>query len=206
MKAQVTGSDFEKPPAGLTIGRCYRVVDLGTQESVYKGNTSYKRQILISWELPSHMAEFDDKEQPMAISKKYTLSFNGKASLRKDMEAWYGMKFNDKDIENSDGFDPEKVLGKPCQINIVHSDDGNYANIAGLMPLAEGQKCPEQINPSFIFDLDAFDRDKWDALSEKMQQWIVKSPEAQEVLGKGKPEQEADEAPDDGFDDLDIPF
>lgn len=210
MKAQVTGTDFELPPEGLTIGRCYRVIDLGTQEKKYNNNVDYKRQILVSFELPLHMMEIDGEPQPMAISKKYTLSFNKKANLRIDMEAWYGKKFNDKDIENSEGFDPAKILGRPCQINIVYSEDGNYANISGLMPLAAGQKCPDQINPSFIFDLDEFDRDKWDQLSEKMQGWIVKSPECQKVLGTGQPEQHNAEMASvnvpDGFDDLDIPF
>ena len=208
MKAQVTGSDFELPPAGLTIGRCYRVIDLGTQEKTYKDKVSYVHQLLVSFELPLHMMEIDDREQPMAISKKYTLSFGSKANLRIDMEAWYGKKFNDKDIENSGGFDPEKILGKTGQINITHSDCGKYANISGLMPLAEGQTCPEQFNPLFIFDLDNFNRDKWDTLSENMQGWIVKSKECQEALGMGQPEKAPENAEhiDDGFEDIDIPF
>lgn len=211
MRAEVTGSgDFELPKAGLTIGRCYKVVDLGTQEKKFKGNVDYKRQIMVHFELPGQMMEIERdgaKEQvPMMVSKKYTLSFNKKAALRKDMEAWYGKKFNDKDIENSGGFDPSKILGRPAQIliEINESDNGTYANIGGLMPLAEGQTCPEQINPSFIFDLDEFDRAKWEQLSEKMRTWIAKSPEAKKVLGEDQEREPEQPAIDDGFDD--IPF
>ena len=196
------GGSFELPKEGLTIGRCYRVIDLGTQENKFKSEVSYKRQILVMFELPHQLMDYDGEQMPMSISKKYNLSFNSKSNLRKDMEAWYGKKFNDKDIEQSGGFDPSKVVGKSAQILIEHSIDGNYANIAGLMPLAEGQTCPEQVNPSFVFDLDEFDRDKWDTLSEKMKQWIAKSPEAQKALGNGQPEQSNAAVVDDGFDSL----
>ncbi len=204
MKAQVGSGDFEKPPEGVTQFRCYRIVDLGTQEKTYKGDVSYVRQILITHELPQHMKEFEGETLPMSISKKYRLSFNKKAALRLDMEAWYGKTFNDKDIENSGGFDPTKILGRPGLMTIKYSEDGQYANIASMMNVPEGTTVPDQINPSFIFDLDEFDREKWDLLSQKMQSWIAKSPEAKEVLGTdSKPEQQ--QAPiDDGFDD--IPF
>ena len=140
----------------------------------------------------------------MSISKKYRLSFNKKAALRLDMEAWYGKTFSDKDIENSGGFDPAKILGRPGLMTIKYSEDGQYANIASMMNIPEGTVVPEQINKSLIFDLDEFDRTIWDELSQKMQTWISQSPEAQEVLGEGKkPEQQ--QAPiDDGFED--IPF
>ncbi len=215
MRAEVGSGDFQKPPEGLTIGRCYRVIDLGTQEKKYKGNVDYCRQLLVHFELPMHMIDVETdegvKRMPMSASKKYRLSFNAKAALRKDMEAWYGKKFNDKDIEAAGGFDPSKILGRPGQILIEHN--GDYANIEGLMPLAQGQTCPDQFNESFIFDLDEFDPAKWEQLSQKMQQWIAKSPEAQEVLkahyGNTQSQQQQSEAPqqpsiDDGFDD--IPF
>lgn len=212
MRAEVGGgNDFELPKAGLTIGRCYSIIDLGTQEKKYKGNVDYKRQILVGFELPNQLIKIEkDGEKikmPMVISKKYTLSFNKKAALRLDLEAWYGKKFNDKDIENSGGFDPSKILGLPGQIliDINEADNGNtYANIRGLMPLAEGQVCPEQVHPSFIFDLDEFDRAKWEQMSEKMRSWIAQSPEAKKVLGEGQEREPEQPAIDDGFDD--IPF
>ena len=201
MKAEVSGGgDFQNPKPGVTIGRCYGVIDLGTQMTSYGA----KHKILIQFELPTQLMERDDEKVPMMVSKQYTLSFNSKANLRKDMEAWYGKKFNDKDIEQSGGFDPSKVVGKPAQLLLEENDTGDkvYINIATLMPLAEGQSCPEQVNPSFVFDLDEFSLDKWDTLSEKMKQWIAKSPEAQQALGNGQPEQANEAVVDDGFNDL----
>ena len=206
MKAGVKG-DFELPPEGITIGRCYRVIDLGTQESKYKDKTNYNRQILVVFELPKCTMEIEndagEKEvKPMSISKRYNLTFGQRASLRKDMESWYGKKFNDKDIQQSGGFDPEKIIGKAGQIQIQHNE--SYANVINLLPLAEGQECPEQINPTLFFDLDAPDQDTWNKLSEGMQTWIAKSPEGAQFISKTSPGTTHEAPPDDGFDD--IPF
>jgi len=195
MKAQATQeAERELPPEGLTIGRCIKLIDLGTQESKYRDSVKHNRQILVMFELPDHRMELDGKDVPMAISKKYTLSFNSKSNLRKDMEQWYGTKFDDKQIEASGGFDPSKILGRPAQLMIVHNDSGGktYANISGLMPLMAGVEAPNQENPSVLFDLDEIDWDVYDSFSEGMKSWIAKSPEFQELeatrSGSAQPE------------------
>ena len=203
MKAETGGSgDFKQPKPGVTIGRCYSIIDLGTQVTTY----GPKRQILMSVELPLQTEEFEGVVKPMMASKKYTLSFNKKAILRKDMESWYGKKFNDKDIENSGGFDPSKILGRTGQVLLEENDTGDkvYINIGAIMPLAEGQTCPDQFNDSFFFDLDDFSIDKWESMSENMRSWISKSPEAKQALQQGQGQQEQPAPIDDGFDD--IPF
>ena len=201
MKAALGGGgDFELPQEGLTIGRCYRVFDCGT----HTGNFGAKREIMVYFELPFITMDVDGVKQPMMISKKYNLSFNQKANLRKDIEAWYGKKFNDKDIENSGGFDPSKILGKPAQILIEHNTpkDRTYANVVALMPLAEGQTCPDQVNPDFFFDFDEFSIDKWESLSEKFRSWLAESPEAKQALQQGQGQQESPAVLEDGFDSL----
>jgi hypothetical protein len=45
-------SEFELTPAGTHIGRCYRVVDLGTQLVEFQGEHKKQHKIMISWELP----------------------------------------------------------------------------------------------------------------------------------------------------------
>ena len=209
MKAQTGGGeDRELPPTGLTIGTCIKVIDLGTQERKYNEKTKNERKILVMFELPKHRIEIDGKDLPMAISKKYTLSFNRKSTLRKDMEQWYGKKFDDKQIEASGGFDPSKILGRPAQIMITHNvtQTNTYANIEGLMPLADGMPAPEQENPSVLFDLDEFDQNVWDSFSEGMQKWIGKSPEAAAILERGTSKPDSTTNPDDDFDPDDIPF
>ena len=205
MRATVSGGggDFKLPEEGLTVGRCVRVIDLGTQERVWSGKTSHIRQIFVSFELPDRLVEFDGEEVPSLLSKKYTLSFNEKANLRKDLEQWYGKKFNDADIEASGGFDPSKILDRPAQIMITHSTGNNgktYANISGLMPLAKNMPIAERHHDLLLLDLDEFDQSVYDSLSENMQEWIAKSPEYQQATMGGS----SSEPADDPFDD--IPF
>ena len=205
------GEDRELPPAGLTIGTCIKVIDLGTQERKYQEQVKHNREILVMFELPKHRIKLEvdgvEKDLPMAISKKYTLSFNKKATLRKDMEQWYGKKFDDKQIEAAGGFDPSKILGRPAQIMITHNETpkATYANIEGLMPLADGMPAPEQENESVLFDLDEFDINTWESFGEGMQKWIGKSPEMAAILdrmnGSSAPAAPAADIPED-----DIPF
>ena len=187
MRANTSGGgDFQIPEEGLTVGRCVRVIDLGTQENVFNGKASLKHQIFVGFELPERKVEFEGEEVPGLIFKKYTLSFNSKANLRTDLEQWYGKKFNDKDIEQSGGFDPSKILDRPAQVIITHSQGSNgktYANIEGLMPIAQGLEIPERHHDLVLFDLDEFDQSVYDSLSENMRTWIAKSPEY-EMLNK----------------------
>jgi hypothetical protein len=206
-KAQVGGGgDFENPPEAYHKARCIRAIDLGTQETTYQGKPSTpKRQLLLMFELPECTTTFEqDGEEvtrPMVISKKYTLSFSNKANLRKDMESWYGQKFNDKDIEDAGGFDPSKVVGRAAKIQVYHSTDGKYANIGVIIP---EEDCPAQVHPSVVIDLDDLDAAAWNGLSERMQSWIAKSPEYQAIAGKT--DESAQKQPDLDINKDDIPF
>ena len=204
MKATVGGSggNFELAPEGMHLARCIKVIDLGTQEQKWKDQVKHNRQVLVMFELPKVMIDVDGEQRPQSISKKYTLSFNAKANFRKDMETWFG-RFSDKQIAESKGFDPSKLVGRPAAINIAHSDDKKYANIKSITGVMEGLTVPDQINPSVLFDLDDFDYDVWDTLSEKMKDWIGKSPECEKALAGSKPTASTAPVADD-FDD--IPF
>ena len=81
------GGNFEPAPAGTHVAICYRVIDLGTQESVYNGEKKSARKVLISWELPNE-EKADGK--PFVISATYTWSMHEKSTLRKTLEAWRG--------------------------------------------------------------------------------------------------------------------
>ena len=86
------GGDFKKVPPGVYIGRCYSLIDIGTQftDGVYGPKSAHK--IRIAWELFGEdeagqplTALVDGKEMPLTISKSYTVSLHEKASLRKDL-------------------------------------------------------------------------------------------------------------------------
>lgn len=177
IKTQQGGVDFEKAPEGMHIGRCFKVVDCGTHfDEKFK---KMKHLVSVFFELPNVlMTEGDAAGKPFIISKRYTLSHDERAILRLDLESWYGKKFDTDALDSAGGFDLSKsykdkgIVGRPCFLNVVHSRDGKYANIMSINPLPKEVTCPPQINPSFVFELDPFDEDKFAKLSDKMQEWI----------------------------------
>jgi hypothetical protein len=146
------GTTYEPVSEGAFIAICYSIVDLGDQYSEKFGNTS--RKVLLTWELPDETIEIEGEIKPRAISKEYTLSLNEKANLKKDLEAWRGKKFTEEELK---GFDLENVLGKACQLQIVHSTKENktYANIAAIMGLPKGVKPGAPKNQTVYFDIEA---------------------------------------------------
>jgi hypothetical protein len=150
----------ELVPAGNQVARCYSMVHLGTNIEEYMGEKKAMNKVRISWELPEEMRVFDEAkgEQPMSISKEYTLSMFEKANLRKELEGWRGKGFTE---EEAKVFDITKLLGKSCLLNIIHktSKTGNeYAVINSISGLPKGMDCPKQINPTFEFNFqDKFD-------------------------------------------------
>jgi hypothetical protein len=192
-------SSFELCPAGVTVARCYRIIDLGTQTWDFKGKQKSGRKVIINWET----AELDSEGRPLMVGNKYTVSLHEKAVLRKDLQAWRGRAFTEAELG---GFDITKLLGAPCMLNIIHSDDGKYANISSLMPVPKGMAVPPAHNKAVIFSLSDFDQEVFDSLSDGLKNTIKQSPEyqaiafagdAQEATGSGKVE----------LDDVDtIPF
>ena len=82
-----------------------------------RNQTAEKGQI--NFELPNLTKEFKPGEgqKPFSIGKEYTLSLSSKSNLYKDLVSWRGKPFTEEELE---GFDLSKLLGKPCQIQIIH--------------------------------------------------------------------------------------
>jgi len=187
----------EIPPSGTFIARCIQIIDLGTQEDEYQGQTKHLRKILIMWELPTEVKVFDEKkgEQPFVISKQFTLSLGDKANLRKVLESWRGKGFTDEELK---GFDIEKLLDKPCMLSIIHkqskSTGNNYATITGVSEVPKGLKCDKRVNPLVSFSLqETFDKKVFDELYEWQQKLIKDSPEYQELMNPSQKEITADD-------------
>lgn len=165
------GGEFEQTPEGTYIGRCIKLIDLGTQTSTGQYGTKSQRKIMIQWELLDDEKKMQDGK-PFAATKFYTASLHEKSQLRKDLEAWRGKKFTEEELE---GFDLKTILGAYCFLQIVHSADGNYANINAIMSY-KGDK-PEGVNELISFDIDNPDMAVFDAFSDKMQAKIKSTPE-----------------------------
>ncbi len=121
---------FELPPPDQYPARCYRVVDLGTQESSYKGKPKLQHKVLVSFELLGDKCMTDGR--PFSIHQRYTMSTSEKSMLRHDLEAWRGQPFTEEEVRT---FQVAKVLGKYAYVNIVHNKVGEktYANIASII-------------------------------------------------------------------------
>lgn len=177
--------NFKRVPAGAYIGRCYSLIDLGTQLSTGQYGEKMQHKIRIGWELFGEddqgnplTIEIDGKEMPMTISKSYTVSLHEKAALRKDLAAWRGRDFTDDEAK---AFDVSKLLGAYCMVNVTTSETNGktYSNVAGLTPLPGALKNakPAGVHEHVVFDLDEPNMAVFATFHEKLQEAIKRSPE-----------------------------
>lgn len=200
------GSNFAPHPEGAFPARCIRIIDLGTQTKVFKGESNDLHQIMFVFESSELMPDGEKKGQPFIISTKLTASLGQKATMRKLLESWRGKKFTELERKQ---FDLKNVLGKPCIIQVVHSlpnAQGNvYANIANIMSPMPGMTVAQAQNPPVFFSLGAFDKAVYDGLSDRLKEQIALSPEYKALGVKQTPKMPTTVGGDD-FEDQDIPF
>lgn len=165
------GGEFEMTPEGTYVGRCYKIIDLGTQTTTGQYGTKEQHKVMISWELLDDEVKMDDG-RPFSATQWYTVSLHEKSKLRSDLEAWRGKKFTKEELE---GFNLANVLGSYCMIQVVHSEDGKYANVNAIMSF-KGEK-PKPVNPDVVFDIDEPDMEVFNAMSDNMKAKIQAAPE-----------------------------
>lgn len=160
------GLGFEPIPEGVHTAICTALIDLGLQYSEKFGKST--RKVMVTWEFPDETYEKDGVKLPRTMSKEYSLGLSEKSNLRKDLQAWRGKAFTEQELE---GFDLKNVLGKGCQIQVIHSEKSgkSYANIASIMGLPKGMTInpPETLT---YFDLTDPDCMK---LTERIPEWIM---------------------------------
>ena len=166
------GGSFEKIPEGTHIARCVQVVDLGTQYSTYYEKSSHK--VMIGWEIPAVHHEYQGEVKPALIWNRYTVSLHENSNLRKDLEAWRGRQFTDAELA---GFDVETVAGVECMLSVIHDPGGKYVNVGSVMAMPKGTVCPDQVNPTVIFNLDNWNQEVFDTFSDNLKNTINKSEE-----------------------------
>ena len=178
------GVEFEQVPEGTYVARCFRVIDLGTQETSYMGEPKKQKKVMLSWEIlglpgggdpPKFTIEEDGKqvEKVFTVHKRYTASLNENSHLFKDLTSWRGKKFTQEELL---GFDLKNVLGTYCMLQVVHEESGDrtFANVNAIMKTTEK---PEPVLENVHFDLDEPDHNVYEALSDSIKQTIAKSPE-----------------------------
>jgi len=186
MTIKAKNEQKEITPHGNYIARCYSMIHLGTAVEFILGEEKILDKVRISWELPTELRVFIEEkgEQPMAISKEYTLSMHEKSNLRKDLEGWRGQGFTEDEIKE---FDITNLLGIACMLSVIHktakSSGNNYAIISSIASLPKGTDCPEQINKTFEFNFeDMFDIDVLENLPNFIKERIKKSNEYRQKM------------------------
>ena len=195
------GGDFTPAPAGIHRAVCISYVDLGHQESEFNGESKIQNKVILMWELPDELIKTDDGEKPYIVSKFYTKSLHEKANMRHDLVAWRGREFTEPELE---GFDLDNILGKACQVNIIHETKNGKvrAKLTAVLPLSKGMNKPEPSVTPWRYDM-AEDRMNFpDQLSDGMKKLIMKSKEMNSVPEEPMPE----DTTDFGVDEDSIPF
>lgn len=180
-----TFTEFERVAPGLHLARCYRIIDLGTQKTDYKGQVKMSRQVMLGWEIlgsdeegkPIRMKD----GRPFAIFRNYTLSWADSSNLRQSLQSWRGKPFSPEEMRK---FDLKNILGAWCMLNVIDkpSKDGQktFSNVANITPvpgMIKQSGLPPPVNEAQIFTLQAPDWAIFETFSQNLKNKIMASPE-----------------------------
>jgi hypothetical protein len=201
------GKDFKKVPPGCHFAICNMVVDLGVQETTFKGQSKSQHKVYLRFEVPDERVTYEkdgrEIESPCSIGATYTLSLSEKANLRKVLENWRGKPFTAEELR---GFDITKVAGTCCQIMVQHEQAGDkvYANITGVMGTSRDQKERARNAKSevgvLVYSLDDHD----DSTYEQLPNWLKEKLQGR-VMPQAVKHASANAPAGEDFDDS-IPF
>jgi len=186
--AKTENEETQRPiqTPGQTLGKCYQVIDLGTQTGSYQGKPIVQRKIWISWETPKFRAEFSKEkgEQVMVISSEYTNSLGTTAGLRQMLDSWFAKPIDKMPTERA-----KKLLGMPAMIQIINEPKKKnpaiiQAKIASkgkaVFPVDPSLKVDKKTeNEQIYFDLDPeeYSDEIFAKVPEFLQKKIMESPE-----------------------------
>lgn len=145
--AKEGGKSFEPVSEGVHTAVCVKIIDLGEQRSQLYDKVS--RKVMLTWEVTDETIQIEGEDKPRVISKEYTLSLGEKAILRQHLEAWRNKRFSEQELK---GFDLANVLGKACQLQVLHNEKG-YANIKTIMAVPKGMPAIQPSGETLYFDL-----------------------------------------------------
>lgn len=165
---------YELCPSGTHVARLYKILNLGTHDTEWKGETRASMKVRLYWELPNEMKEYEKDGQkvsaPFAISRELTLSMGEKAHLRHFVEGMIGTILQEDEAYT---FDIEKLLGMACLLTVVHetgkSSGKKFAKVSATAPLMKGMEAPAQFNKSELIDTTTLSEEE----IGKLPQWLM---------------------------------
>ena len=206
-----SGGTFTPVPPGMHLARCYRIVDMGTQKSVWQGKEKHLHKVMIQFEIHSEDANgtplLTDKGEPLSISKNMTASLGEKAALRIELENWRSRPFTPEELN---GFELKNILGAWAMLSVIKAagaDGKEYTNISSINPVAAAMRragLPEGHNELKVFDLENPDLELFETFSNYTKEKIQSSPEWE--LSQGSYQKGAIASANSPFPDEDIPF
>lgn len=170
----------ELVPEGNHPARIYELIEIGTVDSTYAGETKKVHKIRIGFELPTEKRTFSEEkgEQPMVISKEMALSFGDLAGLRKIIEAVEGRKLTDAEAVD---YDVETILGKPLLVAVGHSEPNQegiqYANANTFSPVIKGLTVDPLYNKERLLTYEKWDETLYQSLPDFLKEKIQSSLE-----------------------------
>lgn len=185
--------------AGLHPAVLVGLFDIGTHVDEQFGKA--KRKYVLQFELPDAppVKREGQPEEPRCLSKTVTASMHPKGQLRPMIESWRGKAFASDEEANQ--FDVSKVLGRACQLNVVHQVKGDktYANIGAVLPPSKGQPANAKTAPTTfsVTQLTHPDDLKVAELPEWLEKKVVNSEEWKKLVNSDQSFQT--DAPDEAF-------
>lgn len=179
-----TGTDYAPAPAGTYTARCCALIDLGTQTSVWEGESKTAHKVLMTFEITDPDTRRADGSAH-TVSKRFSASLHPKSGLRKFLESWRGRPFERAELK---GFDLKNVLALDCLVGVVHDtkSDRTYANLGSVMKLPKGMAPGAAEVTPVAFDLSAPDWQVFASLGSRLQGQIAESPEYLALPNKPK--------------------
>ena len=199
-----SGGDFDLIPEDNHLGRCVQVIDLGTQP----GSERFPKpqhKLLLGWELPECTYEHDGHDVPRLVWRRFTASLSEKGHLRPILESWRSRKFTSEELSV---FDVKNVLGAPCQIQIVHSDDGKYANVKSVSALHQKLRegFPDAHHPLIHYQIEDGENEIFETFSDNLKRTLRQAEEWQGNEPEGGNPDAWRDGFSDGVDDSSVPF
>ena len=164
------------PPVepGVYLAVCVGVIDLGEQYSEKFKN--YRNEVQFVWELAGETVEVDGEQKPRQLSRTFSVAASKKSNLRGFLGGWNGVQYSDEQFQDLDLFGQ---AGRPCQLNVVLNDTGEYANVDSVIPLPKGVPAPQAVSPTILWNMDEWADEKFSALPDWVQEKIKKSTQYQ---------------------------
>jgi hypothetical protein len=117
-------------PKGSFVAKCIDVIDLGMVDEEWEGVVKKKHKIVLRF----WAGQYNEDNQPVYASQRFTLSLHENAALRPFLVGWRGEEFTDAELKK---FDVESLIGQDAYITVVQVKKGDkvFANVkSAAMP------------------------------------------------------------------------